>query len=479
MSSNQPPFEEIGKYRIESVIGQGAMGVVYKGFDPDIERSVAVKMLHAHLMMDQGDNGQSLIARFRQEAQAAARCLHSNIVTVFDFGVIKHSPFMVMEYVDGIDLRSFLRGGADLTIKQAGDLIIQVLDALDYAHARGVVHRDIKPANVLLLESGQVKVTDFGVAKLDTSELTNVGDVIGTPSYMSPEALRGDVVDGRSDLYSTAVLLLELIVGSRPQKSSTAWTQKEVCDLLAASAMLPPQLDKDFQALLMQGLALNPNERFRSGQDFALQLKALISPNQIYVPELDDLAATVVQSKVTKGQAPSRSQTINSQLSSSQIALAPDVSLILSQTLAPYLGPMASRIIKSAASQSMSLQDMIERLSHHIPTENERKDFLSSLNQTGIRSMPTATSFSGVSRVTTIGSVRVGEKKIQSLHLPNETVKKLVQLLAHHVGPLASRIVKKSLQNSASYEDFFNSLASSIPEEAERTDFKTRARSIL
>jgi hypothetical protein len=274
-------------------------------------------------------------------------------------------------------------------------------------------------------------------------------------------------------------VLLELIVGKRPQKSGAAWTQQEIRDLLAASDMLPPQLDKDFEALLMKALALNPSVRFRTGQEFAAQLKALISPNQVYVPRLDDLAATVVQSKIIKRSAPSREQTMNSQLSNSQIALAPDVSLILSQTLAPYLGPMASRIIKNAASQSMSLQDMIERLSHHIPTDSERKDFLQSLNQTGIRSMPTATSFSGASRVTTIGSVRTGQQQADSLNLPTETVHKLIQLLAHHVGPLASRIVKKALQSSGTYDDLFRSLAKSIPDESERTEFVSKARNVV
>jgi len=478
--SSQPPFDYIGKYRVESTIGQGAMGVVYKAFDPDIERPVAVKMLHAHLMVDHENDGRGLLARFRQEVQAAARCLHFNIVTVFDFGVIKQSPYMVMEYVDGIDLRSFLKDGTALTIKQAGDLVIQVLDALDYSHSKGVVHRDIKPANILLLESGQVKVTDFGVAKLDTSDLTNVGDIIGTPSYMSPEALRGDVVDGRSDLYSTAVVLLELILDKRPQKSGDDWTQQEIRQLLSTSPMLPPQLEQGFETLLMTALSSDPDARFRTGQDFASELKRLISPDQVYVPKLDDLAATVVQSKVTRNQQPRRDEAVDSRLfSSSQIALSPDVSQVLSKTLAPFLGPMASRLIKSAANESMSLHDMIERLSHHIPTETERKDFLQSLNQTGIRSMPTATSGTGASRVTTVGSVRAGQQAQQSLSLPAESVQQLTQLVALHVGPLASRMVKKALQGSASYDELFQRLANSIPDESERTDFVVKARTII
>ena len=456
------------------------MGVVYKGFDPDIERPVAIKMLHAHLIMNQDEGG--LLARFRQEAQAAARCLHTNIVTVFDFGVIKHSPYMVMEYVDGIDLRSFLREGSLLTIKQIGDLVIQMLEALDYAHMKGVVHRDIKPANVLLLESGHVKVTDFGVAKLDTSELTNVGDVIGTPSYMSPEALRGDLVDGRSDLYSTGIVLMELISGSRPQKVGTHWTQEEIDQVVAKSSVLPPQLDREFSEMLAKVVAAEPKDRFATGQEFAAHLKALISPNQVYVPELNDLAATVVQSKITfsgkRAQGPSTESRMSR--SGSQIALSPEVSQILSQTLAPYLGPVASHMIRNAASSSASLQEMIDRLSQHIPHDAERRAFLNTLNQTGIRSMPQETTGSGLSRITTIGS-KGGTSQLAagSLTLSGETVQKLTQLLAHHVGPLASRIVKKSLTSASSLDELYSQLAKSIPDESERTQFIIKARNSI
>ncbi len=471
------PFDIIGKYKVESVIGQGAMGVVYKGYDPDIERTVAIKMLHAHLVVDQEEGG--LITRFKQEAQAAARCLHTNIVTVFDFGIIQQSPYMVMEYVDGIDLRSFLREGAVLTIKQVGDLIIQVLEALDYSHMKGVVHRDIKPANILLLDSGHVKVTDFGVAKLDTSELTNVGDVIGTPSYMSPEALRGDVVDGRSDLYSTAIVLLELIAGKRPQKHGTYWQREEIQELLAVSSILPLQLNRSVEDVLIKALAADPRDRYKSGQEFAATLKALLSPNQVYVPELTDLAATVVQSKITHKQQSPGENTFDSQMSSSQIALSPEVSQILSRSLAPYLGPMASRIIKTAANRSMSLQDMIDRLSNHIPNDNERKDFINTLNQTGIRSMPTETSMSGASRVTTIGSVRSAKAKSAALEITGETTQKLVKALAEHVGPLAARIVKKAVRESASLDELYQALANKIPEESERSQFILNARKIV
>ena len=449
------------------------MGVVYKGFDPDIERPVAIKMLHSHLVSS-GDEG-SLLARFRQEAQAAARCLHTNIVTVFDYGVIDHSPYMVMEFVDGIDLRSFLRESVTLTFKQMMDLVIQVLEALDYAHRQGVVHRDIKPANILLLDSGQVKVTDFGVAKLDTSELTHVGDVIGTPSYMSPEALRGDIVDGRSDLYSAGIVLLELLSGDRPQKKGVNWDDADIAKAVQRSHRLPPSLDAEFTRLISRALSGDPLQRFATGQDFAVELKALTSPNQVYVPELNDLAATVLQSKQTSAlRRPASGGAPTSGTSPSQVSLSPEISQILSQNLARFLGPMASHMIRATASQSVSLQDMIERLSKRIPSEDERREFLNSLNKTGVHAMHSDSLASGTGGQ---GSSGAAVPRQPSLELSQESIQKLTQLLAYHVGPLASRIVRKSLQGARNLDELHQALAENIPGMPERSEFLSKVRS--
>jgi serine/threonine protein kinase len=469
--STQPPFYVIGKYRVEAMIGQGSMGVVYKGFDPDIERPVAIKMLHTRLVSP-GEESRRL-ARFRQEAQAAARCLHSNIVTVFDYGVVGHSPYMVMEFVDGIDLRSFLREAVILTFKQMMNLVIQVLEALDYAHRQGVVHRDIKPANILLLDSGQVKVTDFGVAKLDTSELTHVGDVIGTPSYMSPEALRGEIVDGRSDLYSTGVVLLELLSRDRPQKKSATWEEAEIAEAVQHSHCLLPSLDAELTRIIKRALASDPAQRYATGQDFAVELKALSSSKQVYVLEQNDLAATVLQSKQTSALRRSARSAPTGGMGS-QVSLSPEISQILSQNLARFLGPIASHMIRATASQSVNLQDMIERLSRRIPSDEERRDFINSLNRIGIHGLRVDTSGSGSGTPRTGGT---STPQTPSLGLSQESVQKLTQLLAFHVGPLASRIVRKSLQGARNLDELYQALAENIPEASERTQFLTKARS--
>src|SRR6266571_3235797 len=204
---------KIGKYRIDSVLGKGAMGVVYKAFDPGIERAVAIKTVRKDLV--DPDLVEQSMARFKNEARAAGRLLHPNIVSVYEYGEDEANAFIVMEYVEGTGLREFLNRGASFDLPQISSIMTQLLLALDFAHERGVVHRDIKPANLILTASGTLKVADFGIARVDTSSLTTMGMVMGTPSYMSPEQCQGQPVDRRSDIFSAAVVLYELIAGEK------------------------------------------------------------------------------------------------------------------------------------------------------------------------------------------------------------------------------------------------------------------------
>src|SRR5579875_1915116 len=212
MSEHLP--ERIGRYRIDRVLGHGAMGIVYKAHDPEIDRDVAVKLLRADLL--DGEDRTEMLARFRREAQAAGRCVHPNIVSLFDYALYDGTPYLVMEYVRGASLARLLENGARLNPEQASTIMLQILDALACAHALGVVHRDVKPANILLSEGARVKVADFGISRLQGSTLTQSESLVGTPSYMSPEQCRGDEVDPRSDLFSAGVILFELLAGERP-----------------------------------------------------------------------------------------------------------------------------------------------------------------------------------------------------------------------------------------------------------------------
>ena len=224
--------DRIGRYRIESVLGRGAMGIVYKAHDPDIDRTVAIKLVRADLL--EGDDRTDYLARFRNEAKMVGRCIHPNIVAIHDFAVHDGNPFLVLEYVDGHHLGRHTRhGGANeaaaattdttdgaptpdrLSLPLFAHVADAILSALAYAHDFGIVHRDIKPANVLLTANATVKVTDFGISRALTTDGTVSAVLVGTPAYMSPEQCVGGSIDGRSDLFSLGCLLYELLAGER------------------------------------------------------------------------------------------------------------------------------------------------------------------------------------------------------------------------------------------------------------------------
>jgi serine/threonine protein kinase len=203
--------KRIGKYAITGRIGQGGMGMVYRGYDEVLEREVAVKTLTLEGSLDEESR-----RRFHIEAKAAARLQHPNIITVYELGEDRGLPFIAMELLPGTDLEALMRSGEHLMLQEKLDLVIQVCRGLAYAHDHKIVHRDIKPSNVRVLEDGTVKIMDFGIAKLGGTGVTKTGMMVGTVHYMSPEQIRGQTLDGRSDVFSVGVILYELLAGRRP-----------------------------------------------------------------------------------------------------------------------------------------------------------------------------------------------------------------------------------------------------------------------
>tara|TARA_Y100001934_G_C12366911_1_gene784057 strand:+ start:2400 stop:3632 length:1233 start_codon:yes stop_codon:yes gene_type:complete len=262
--------ETLGKYKVESALGKGAMGVVYLATDPDIERRVAIKTL----LVKHGDD-EDLLERFRREAKAAGALNHPNVVTIYDYGEDDGTPYIVMELISGSDLQKVARRGERFTVNESFRIIAQVLDALAYFHDVGVIHRDIKPANIVLLGNGTVKVTDFGIARQENSDLTATGMVLGTPSYMSPEQFIGEKLDGRSDLFSVAVVLYELLTGEQPFKGDNVPTimyqvsHEEAAPPTKFNARLPGAIDN----VMRKALAKKPDERYPDAQSFAAALK--------------------------------------------------------------------------------------------------------------------------------------------------------------------------------------------------------------
>jgi eukaryotic-like serine/threonine-protein kinase len=205
---------KLGRFELVSEIGRGAMGIVYKAKDPMLERTVAIKTIN--LTMDK-DGAEMYEKRFYQEARAAGGLNHPNIVTIYDIGRSESLCYMAMEYIEGAELRTLLLPGKPLPVQKALSIAAQVAEGLSYAHERGVVHRDIKPANIMVPEAGPVKITDFGIARMRTSNVqTQTGMMMGSPKYMSPEQVIGKRADHRSDLFSLGVILYEMLTGAAP-----------------------------------------------------------------------------------------------------------------------------------------------------------------------------------------------------------------------------------------------------------------------
>ena len=268
----------LGKYEIKRPLGRGAMGTVYEGWDPIIARRVAIKTVR---LPDSADpETEDALARFRREAQAAGRLTHPNIVAVFDYGETNDLAYIVMEFVDGPPLKELLDKQERFALADTVRVMHDLLAGLQFSHERGVVHRDIKPANVMLTSSGQAKIADFGIARIESSSMTQAGTLLGTPAYMSPEQFMGQVVDARTDIYSTGVLLYQMLTGERPfEGSMSAIMHKALNTEPPAPSQLSVTAPPSFDAVVRRAMAKRPEDRFASASAFAEAMQtALANP---------------------------------------------------------------------------------------------------------------------------------------------------------------------------------------------------------
>ena len=292
---------QLGKYAIRRELGKGAMGIVYEGFDPVIERTVAIKTILPQQL--NADEAAQVLARFKREAQAAGRLNHPGIVAVYDYGEVvvdedhtmvageaadkarQRVAFIAMEFVKGKELREFFEANERFALKDVERLMGEILDALAHAHANGVVHRDMKPANLIVLANGKVKVADFGIARVEKSELTQVGTVMGTPAYMSPEQFMGQPVDGRSDIFSCGVILYQFLTGEKPfTGNSTTIMYKVLHEEPLAPSLLNVALSAAFDAVVKKAMAKKPDERYQTAQQFAQAIKTTLGAASTSAP---------------------------------------------------------------------------------------------------------------------------------------------------------------------------------------------------
>ena len=367
---SQPHPERLGRYPVKGVIGAGAMGVVYLGFDPEINRPVAIKTIRKHLL-EAGRQESNVAGRFRLEAQAAGRLSHPGIVTVYDVGDDDDCAYIAMEYVAGQSLREYLSRGWRFTTSEVVSLLTQLLDALGEAHSKGVLHRDIKPANLMITESGRLKVTDFGIARIESSQFTRTESVLGSPGYMAPEQYTGGEVDRRVDLFSAAVVLYRLLTGRMPFSGTDQAMMYRVVygepDALCkdeSDAMLAP-----FEPIVKRAMARVPAHRFSSAAEFRQALEALAAPGwspqplaaERLIPPSDVAVAT---------PPPGASSSVPIPTGWNEATLAG-----IERELAQLVGPIAKILVRRTASQTSTLEALRLRVAVHIPDVQTRDIF--------------------------------------------------------------------------------------------------------
>ena len=296
----------IGRYEIVEELGRGAMGSVFKANDPAVGRIVALKTIHTTAL--EGAQSEEYRTRFYREARASGVLAHPGIVPVFDVGEDQGAPFLVMEFVEGRTLGEAMKKGERFTLDRVCEIGQQIAEALGYAHRQGVIHRDIKPANILMTSkevygSERPRITDFGIAKLASSDITTTGQLLGTPSFMPPEQFTGSPIDGRADLFSLGVILYSLATGEQPfpGETMTAVSYKVVYTEPIPPAKLNPAIPARVEAVILKCLAKSPAERYQTGEELAQDLATVRMSPVTSVMQSSPLAPSAMESDATLG----------------------------------------------------------------------------------------------------------------------------------------------------------------------------------
>lgn len=436
-----------GKYEILEKLGSGAMGVVYLAYDPVIARRVAVKTIHRHAFDEISDAAE----RFRREASAAGRLTHPGIVAVYDYGEEDSVAYIVMEYAPGLELDAYVAEHRP-SLQQIGRLMGELLDALGYAHAAGVVHRDVKPANILVSE--RLKVTDFGVARITTTSGTETGVAVGTPIYMPPEQFTGKGVDHRSDLFAAGVIFYELVTGRRPfDGDSLEELSYKICHTQPPGAStLNARLPKSLDAVLERALAKSKNERFASAADFWRAASEALSLGEL---QASGLRPSVAGNRVAEGRVTGGDFSGSSVAGSNKSSWGADVTSQLEGILVPVLGSVARVVVRRSTSRTESAAELLRLLAESIEREPGRGALLARLR-------------------TVLGEPEHAlhphaeeEEEEEPISVAPEAIARVSLALANWLGPIARVMTKKAAVESTSYLDLCLRLSErlSTPEE--------------
>ena len=445
----------IGRYRIEALLGTGAMGEVYRAHDPSIDRLVAIKVVRPELVA--GSGGEQLLERFRREARAAGRRFHPNIVAIWDFGDDNGMPFLVMELVEGQSLDQVIKSSGPLAQDRSVAIISQVLSALGFAHANGIVHRDIKPSNIMVLPGDQVKVADFGIARIEASEFTIVGDLLGTPAYMGPEQLSGGPIDHRTDLFATGVILFEMLTGVKPFRGKSI---TEIISFMETRGpedirALNPAVPEAMKHVIGKSVAFDPAQRYADAAAFSKAVADAMSdlPGE---PQLRGSAISEARAQLTANAA---------QTTSGGASFSAELLRETERDLATFIGPMASIAVKRAVRNAGDLLGLYDLLGRQIANPKDRAEFLA-------RGRQRAAAGLGRPRPPPAPAKTIEPSSISPAKSPNPaSIVAIESDLTRYIGPIARILVKRELGKFESLAKLCLVLSTHIPDERERRAF--------
>ncbi len=434
-----PERPKLGKYEILQTLGAGAMGIVYLGYDAAIERRVAVKTIRKD-QIGQAASAE-VSARFRREAMAAGRLTHPGIVAVYDFGEDDSIAYIVMEYAPGVDLARYA-ASRNLSFVEISGLMGQLLDALGFAHAAGVVHRDVKPGNILV--GDRLKITDFGIARVADSKLTQTGVAMGTPAYMAPEQYMGIGVDYRADLFAAGVVLYELLTKQLPfDGNSLEELSYKICHTeFIAPSQIRADLPRGVDALLARALAKAQSARFSSAAEFAHAIAQTLS------------GASMANAQTEFALSTGRSSALP--LSGSW---STETQRALEAVLTPTMGSVAAAAVRRGMARTADPEQLVHVLVETIDGEQARAALAERLRSVLDVRRPPASLPPPVSLNSQLASVSP------------EAVLRVTQTLATYVGPIAKVMVKKASADSPTYLDLCLRVSARLETEAEKQRF--------
>ncbi|MFM2057672.1 MAG: hypothetical protein RLY71_2057 [Pseudomonadota bacterium] len=490
----EPLPARIGPYPVHRLIGAGAMGLVYLGHDPAINRLVAIKTIRKHLLGNKPANDDTA-DRFRLEAQAAGRLHHPGIVGIYQFGEDHDCDYIAMEYVEGHNLSDYLARQTRFSREDVLCLMNQLLEALDYAHNNGVIHRDIKPANLLISHKGQLKITDFGIARLESTQLTRTNMMVGSPGFMAPEQYTDAVLDRRVDVFAAGVLLYDLLAGKLPFSGSNEAVMYKVMNELPEP--LQPDAEgrdfADFWPIVLTALAKQPAQRYGSARAMLDALAGLVRNEPIgpllaitcVLPARTDQPAPAGPTPPSRHQTGAPSGRPATQPATGSAPPWPtgwnEATLSgLEHDLARHVGPIAKMVVRKSARHFATLEGVRQDVANVITDPVERQHFLQqtrALTAMAARPGTTDSARRAESAPSRFADSRLPDSRLpnpagthpgQATQLDTAALERIGAVLTRTLGPIAKVLVRRCAARSSQRDEFIELLLAQLDPRIDR-----------